>query len=101
MVHRSVLIAVALLSSCGSPEAPGDAGADAAQPLDVAVVSPAMDLALPDLAPPGADAAGDPMAGWALYTIPIGAHSAMLTPGAGDNPLSGLVSGKGGRDFRF
>ena len=72
--------------------------ADAAAPPADAAVPP--DLFVPiDLA--STDTAVDPLAGWALYTIAPGAHSATVTPGKANNPLSGLISGKAGRDFQF
>lgn len=97
------LLLVLLLPACGSagaaaerldidhvdePTLPaGDAGA-----LDAALdVSTARDAA--PVPPPG------PVAGWARYTIAVGAHGALVTTAAAGNPASGIVSGVSGRDY--
>ena len=100
-----LLAGAALLPACDTSAAPDRtildaADARAADPLDAATTPADQNPVLPDLAM-GPDAAGDPLAAWALYTLAPGAHSATLAAGAANNPLSVLVSNKGGRDFQF
>ncbi len=76
---------VALEPAPSSPpgDTDGGAGADASAPSDASAE------------------ARPPVTAWARYTIEPGAHTATLTTAAAGNPLGGLVSGLGARDYEL